>query len=100
MNIPKKFMDDTIRAIGYITRFNYHSLISVKKIRDLFNIEALNYSKINFYWRSLQSLEQDGVLQRVGSSTPKKYRVLNFFKLFELLQDAYIKHARLAKSSS
>jgi hypothetical protein len=90
-------MDETIRAIGYITRDNYNSLITVKKIRDFYEIDQLNYSKISFYWRSLQHLEEDGILKRHGSKTPKQYRVLNYFKFFELLHDAYISNALRVK---
>ena len=100
MNIPEKYMDETIRAIGLITRSKYFSLISVKKIRDLYDIEPLEYSKISFYWRSLQSLEESNVLQRYGSKKPKKYRIRNFFKFFELLYDAYIHQAGITKNEA
>ncbi|MFX1329098.1 MAG: hypothetical protein ACFE91_13305 [Promethearchaeota archaeon] len=94
MNIPKKYMDETVRAIGYLTKSKYYSLISVKKIRKLYKIGPFDYSKINFYWRSLQALEKSRILQRYGSNSPKKYRVLNFFKFFNLLYDAYINQVR------
>lgn len=90
MNINEKFMDETVCAIWNIIRYKYASLITVKKIRNLYNIKSRNSSKINFYWRSLQSLEQTGILKRYGSKKPKKYQVLNFFKFFELFYDAYI----------
>lgn len=90
MNVHKKYMDDTIRAIEYITKFEYHSLITVKKIRKFNKIDPSDYSKINFYWRSLHSLEENRILQRYGSKSPKKYRVLNFLKFFDLLHNVYI----------
>ncbi len=89
MKIPEKFLDETIRAIGVITKSEYNSLISVKKIRELYKIDPLDYSKINFYWRSLEYLEEHKVLKRFESNLPKKYQVLNFFKFFELLYDVY-----------
>ena len=89
MNILKKYIDETIRAIGYITHFEYHSLISVKKIRKLYKIGPSDYSKINFYWRSLDYLEEHKILKRFESNLPKKYQVLNFFKFYELLYDVY-----------
>ena len=98
MKITEIYMDETIRAIGYITRDNYNSLINVKKIRDFYEIDPLDYSKISFYWRSLQHLEEDGILKRHGSKTPKKYRVLNYFKFFELLHDAYVSRGLRAMS--
>jgi hypothetical protein len=97
MKITEMYMDETIRAIGYLTRDNYNSLITVKKIRDFYEIDPLDYSKISFYWRSLQSLEDDGVLKRTSSKKPKQYRVLNYFKFFELLHDAYVSRALRAK---
>jgi hypothetical protein len=100
MNIFKKYIDETVRAIGEITRFEYHSLISVKKIRRLYKISPTDYSKINFYWRSLQLLEKNRILQRYGSNSPKKYRVANFFKFFDLLHDSYIDQVKLAESTS
>jgi len=95
MNINEKFMDETVCAIWNIIRYKYTSLITVKKIRNLYNIKSRNSSKINFYWRSLQSLEQTGILKRYGSKKPKKYQVLNFFKFFELFYDAYINNQKV-----
>ncbi len=92
MNIHEKFMVQTICAIENIIRYKYTSLITVKKIRNLYNIKAIDSSKISFYWRSLQSLEQAGILKRDGSKTPKKYQVLNYFKFFELFYDVFIRY--------
>jgi hypothetical protein len=100
MNILKKYMNETVRAIGYITKFEYHSLISVKKIRKLYKIGSSDYSKINFYWRSLQTLEKDRILKRFGSKSPKKYRVLNFYKFFDLLHDVYLDQVSISKSNN
>ena len=52
-SILEKFLDETICAIDAITKDNYDTLIYLKKIRDLYKISSLDYSKINFYWRSL-----------------------------------------------
>ncbi|MFX1410066.1 MAG: hypothetical protein ACFFA6_06920 [Promethearchaeota archaeon] len=99
MNINAKFMDETIRAIGYVIRFNYNSPISVKKLRNLYKIESVDKSKTNFYWRCLKSLEQNGILKRYGTKEPKKYQILNFFKFFELLHDSYVNQATLSQNS-
>ncbi len=99
MKIPEKFLDETIRAIGVITKYKYDSLISVKRIRDLYKIDSLDYSRINFYWRALEYLEEHKVLKRFQSKLPKKYQVYNFFKLFELLYDVYNNQAETAKST-
>ncbi|MHA1915173.1 MAG: hypothetical protein ACW97V_12480 [Promethearchaeota archaeon] len=90
MSISEKFMDDCVRAIEYITRDNYNTLINVKKIREFYKIDPQDNSKISFYWRCLQSLEKRGILKRIGPKTPKQYRVLNSFKFFELFHDSYI----------
>lgn len=90
MNFNKKYMEETIRAIGYITRDNYNSVITVKKVREFFDINPLDNSKINFYWRSLHSLELNGILRRKGNKSPKQYLVSNYFKFFELLHDTYM----------
>ncbi|MFX0024463.1 MAG: hypothetical protein ACFE9S_19250 [Candidatus Hermodarchaeota archaeon] len=92
-------MDETIRAIGYITKFEYHSFITVKKIRKFNQIEASDYSKINFYWRSLQALEDDGIIKRFGSKSPKKYCVLDYYKFFNLLHDVYVDQANIPENS-
>ena len=95
MNIPKKFMDETIRAIENIIRNKYMSLITVKKVRNLYNIKSIDSSKINFYWRSLQVLEETGILKRYGSKKPKKYQVRNYFKFFELFHTTYINNQKI-----
>ena len=100
MNFTEKFRDETIRAIGGLIRFKYDSLITVKKIRDLYNIESFDNSKINFYWRSLQYLEENGILKRCSSKKPREYRVFNFFKFFQILYDAYIHLAMMNENSN
>jgi hypothetical protein len=99
MSIYEKFMNETIYAIMNIIRYEYTSLITVKKIRNLYKIKSIDSSKINFYWRCLQSLEQTGILKRYGSKKPRKYKVLNFFKFFELFYDAYINQAMHTKNN-
>jgi len=100
MNIYGKLMNEIIVAIGNIINFEYTSIISVKKIRNIYGIEPIESSKINFYWRCLQSLEQSGILKRYGSSRPKKYQVHNFYKFFELLYNAYVNRASINKNNS
>ncbi|NHJ26350.1 MAG: hypothetical protein EAX89_17355 [Candidatus Lokiarchaeota archaeon] len=91
-------MDDTIRAIMHFVRESYSSIISVKKIRDFYQIDSLNYSKINFYWRSLQELEEKGILKRVNSKIPKLYRVLNYYEFFNILQDSFVDNLQMAEA--
>ena len=91
-------MEETIHAITCLTRANYNALISVKRIRDLYEIDSLNYSKINFYWRNLQYLEEIGILKSITTKSPKIYKVLNYFKFFELLHNSYLNHENLTES--
>ena len=93
MNIPEKFMEQTICAIENIIRYKYTSLITVKKIRKLYNIKSRDISKINFYWRSLQYLEQTRILKMFGSKKPKSYQVQNYFKFYELFYDVYMRYS-------
>ena len=93
MNIPEKFMEQTICAIENIIRYKYTSLITVKKIRKLYNIKSRDISKINFYWRSLQYLEQTRILMMFGSKKPQRYQVQNYFKFYELFYDVYMRYS-------
>jgi hypothetical protein len=98
MNFNKKYMDETIRAIMHFLKDNYRATFSVKKIRDFYQIKSSNCSKINFYWRSLQELEEKGILVRINSKLPKQYRVLNHYEFFNLLQDSYINNIKMAEA--
>ncbi len=95
MNFLQKYLDDTIRAIEFITRMNLNTFISVKKIRKFFHIEPSHHVEINFYWRSLQDLERKGILECLGTYKPKRYRVINYFKLFDLVYHVYQKEVGL-----
>ncbi|MFW9772256.1 MAG: hypothetical protein ACFFFB_05480 [Candidatus Heimdallarchaeota archaeon] len=90
MNFYRKYFEETVVAIASLTRFNYNAEITVKRIRDLYKIDSFNYSKINFYWRSLQSLEEIGVLKQINTKLPKIFRVVNYFKFYELFHDTYL----------
>lgn len=95
MNFYRKYMDGTIHAIARLTRINYNAIITLKKIRDLSNIQSSDHSKIAFYWRNLENLEEIGVLKRINDKSPKMYRLFNFFKFFELLHDTYLHQTNL-----
>ena len=89
MNFVQKYLNETIRAIEYITRSNLDTIIDVKKIRAFYDIDTADKSKINFYWRSLQFLEERGILELIGNRTPRQYRVLNYFELFQMVYTIY-----------
>ncbi len=99
MNFFEKHLEETIHAIGQITKDNHNSLISVKKIRDVYEIKSKNCSKTGFYWRCLQNLERQGVLKRVGTQIPKKYRVQNYYDFYERLYHSYVNRRIMAASS-
>lgn len=52
------------------------SIIDVKKIRKINDIDASDRSIINFYWRFLELLKKKGYIARLDSLKPKKYRLL------------------------
>jgi hypothetical protein len=91
-------MDETIRAIVHFIRQNYNAIISVRKIREFYRIDSLNYSKVNFYWRSLQELEEKGILKRINLKVPKEYRIMNYYKFFNLLHYSYLSNVEIAES--
>jgi hypothetical protein len=99
LNFLEKHLDEIIRAIGKITRDNYFSLISVKKIREVYGIDSTNNSKISFYWRCLKDLEQQGIIKRIGTQLPKKYRVQNYFNFFERLYHSYVDRRIMAAAN-
>ena len=95
MNFYRKYMDKTIQAIAHLTKINYNAIISIKKIRGLHDINSANHSKIAFYWRNLEKLEEIGVLKRINTKNPKLYRLDNHFKFFELLFESYLHQINL-----
>jgi len=90
MHFYRKYMEETIHAIACITKNNYNAIISIKRIRDFYDINSTDHSKIAFYWRNLDTLDEIGVLKRINAKSPKLYRIFNYFKFFELLHDTYI----------
>ncbi len=58
------------------------SYVDVKRIRKTNNIKSSNRSKINFIWRSLNVLENNGILKWNGNnSSPKTFKILNSQKI-------------------
>lgn len=71
MDFFLKYLKETVETINKLSKKNIE--ISVKKIRIENNIEPTNRSKINFIWRSLEFLKDLGILEVIGSTSPKKY---------------------------
>jgi len=70
-----KNLSDTIEAVNRLIESNVN-IVNTKKIRRCFNIKSSNRSKINFIWRALKILEDEGILALNGITNPKTYKIL------------------------
>ena len=70
-----KNLTDTIEAVNRLIESNVN-IVNTKRIRRCFNIKSSNRSKINFIWRALKILEDEGILALNGSTNPKTYKIL------------------------
>ena len=68
-------LKDTLDAINKLIDNNVY-IVNTKRIRRCFNIKSSDRSKINFIWRSLKFLEQEGILKLNGITNPKTYKIL------------------------
>jgi hypothetical protein len=68
-------LKDTLNAINKLIDNNVY-LVNTKKIRRCANIKSSDRSKINFIWRALKFLEQEGLLSLNGITNPKTYKIL------------------------
>ncbi len=73
-------LKDTLEAINKLVD-NKISLVNTKRIRRCNNIKSSNRSKINFIWRSLKFLEEEGILTKNGITNPKTYNIANNEKI-------------------
>ncbi len=74
MDFFKKNLIDTLKAINKLIENNVN-IVNTKRVRRCNNIKSSNRSKINFIWRSLRFLEEEGVLTLNGSTNPKTYKI-------------------------
>lgn len=83
----KKYLEETLYAIGEITANKNGVEITVKKIRQVHGVQPSNRSAINFYARTLVYLKDNEVLKSVGNNTqsPRKYALKNKEKLVSLV---------------
>ncbi|TFF98290.1 MAG: hypothetical protein EU547_02000 [Promethearchaeota archaeon] len=70
-----KNLKETLDAINKLIEKNIN-ITSTKRVRRCNNIKSSNRSKINFIWRSLDLLEEKGILEIDGSTSPKKYHII------------------------
>ena len=84
----KKYLDETLYAIGEIIAKKSGGEISVKKIRHVLGVQPSDRSAINFYARMLIHLKDIGVLKLVGnnSRSPRKYILKSKEKLTSLVK--------------
>ncbi|MFW9999549.1 MAG: hypothetical protein ACFE9Q_06700 [Candidatus Hodarchaeota archaeon] len=73
-------LKETIEAINKLIDNNVN-LVNTKRIRRCYNIKSSNRSKINFIWRSLKCLEEEGILTLNGITNPKTYKILSNEKI-------------------
>jgi hypothetical protein len=73
-------LKETLEAINKLIENNIN-IVNTKRIRRCFNIKSSNRSKINFIWRTLKFLEEEGVLTLNGITNPKTYKILTDQKI-------------------
>ena len=75
MDFFLKNLEETLNAINKLIDKNVY-LVNTKRIRRCNNIKSNNRSKINFIWRSLKYLEEEGsILERNGVINPTTYKI-------------------------
>ncbi|MFX1499984.1 MAG: hypothetical protein ACFFDH_03365 [Promethearchaeota archaeon] len=73
--ITLELFNEFLAAINNFIENNEH-YVDVKKIRKFYKIKSSNRSKINFYFRFLKLLEQNGLIRIIiGKNKPKKYEL-------------------------
>ena len=75
-----KNLSETVEAINRLIDSNVN-IVTTKRIRRCFNIKSSNRSKINFIWRALKILEEEGILAPNGTTNPKTYKILTDKKI-------------------
>lgn len=72
--ISMQYLHDVINAINYFIE-KKGSIIDTKRIRNYYKIKSSNRSKINFIWRFLDFLENNGYIELVHENPTKLYRI-------------------------
>ena len=68
-------LKETVEAINKLIASNIN-IVNTKRIRRCNNIKSSNRSKINFIWRALKCLEEEGILTLNGITNPKTYKII------------------------
>ena len=75
MDFFLKNLEETLDAINKCIN-NKVFLVNTKRIRRCNNIKSKDRSKINFIWRSLKFLEEEGtILEKNGITNPMNYKI-------------------------
>jgi len=80
MDFFQKNLKETIEAINKLIDNNV-TIVNAKRIRRCNNIKSSNRSKINFIWRALKYLEDQGILRLNGITNPKTYKIISREKI-------------------
>ncbi|MFX0037916.1 MAG: hypothetical protein ACFFCY_04355 [Promethearchaeota archaeon] len=75
MDFFQKNLKETVEAINKLIDNNV-TIVNAKRIRRCNNIKSSNRSKINFIWRALKYLEDQGILRLNGITNPKTYKII------------------------
>lgn len=74
MDFFLKNLQETLEAINKLIDANIY-LVNTKRVRRCNHIKSSNRSKINFIWRSLNFLEEKGILEVNGVTNPKTFKI-------------------------
>lgn len=80
MDFFQKNLKETVEAINKLIDKNV-TIVNTKRIRRCNNIKSSNRSKINFIWRALNYLENQGILTLNGITNPKTYKIITNEKI-------------------
>ncbi len=71
----RKNLEETLDAINKCIN-NKVYIVNTKRVRRCNNVKSKNRSKINFIWRTLKYLEEEGtILEKNGTLNPVNYRI-------------------------
>lgn len=75
MDFFLKNLEETLNAINKLIDKKVY-LVNTKRIRRCNNVKSNNRSKINFIWRSLKFLNEEGsIIERNGIVNPTTYKI-------------------------
>jgi len=84
--IKKKYLALVVEAINQLGEGTY---INTSRIRRIHNIDSSDRPKINFIWRDLKLLEEQGYIKKMGKKSPKGYIIRKPINLNNLIEEVY-----------